>query len=134
MTDSVFQLNCQCNNYPWGKKGQESLAARLCAKTPGNGFEIENDKNYSEMWMGDYPTLPAKSLSTGEELHTIIDQDKEKLLGRNCMEKFGGELPFLPKVSHVSIPIRNIFQSQLTRYIWTVDPLNSKSTSSPNPS
>jgi mannose-6-phosphate isomerase len=98
MADSVFQLSCQCNNYPWGKKGQESLAAKLCEKTTGTGFEIQNDKEYSEMWMGDYPDLPAKSLKTGEMLQTIIKQNSEKLLGTNCIDKFGSQLPFLPKV------------------------------------
>ena len=96
--DSVFQLQCSCNNYPWGKKGQESLAARLCAKTPRTDFRIENDKEYSEMWMGDYPELPAKCLETGEELHSIIARSKEKLLGKRCIEKFGAVLPYLPKV------------------------------------
>ena len=48
--------------------------------------------------MGDYPILPAKSLETGQELHSIIDENKEKLLGKRCIEKFGGVLPYLPKV------------------------------------
>ena len=50
------------------------------------------------MWMGDYPVLPAKVLETGEELHKVIDENKEQLLGKNSIEKFGGVLPFLPKV------------------------------------
>jgi hypothetical protein len=33
MTDRVFQLSGSCNNYPWGKQGQQSLASRLCQKT-----------------------------------------------------------------------------------------------------
>ena len=48
--------------------------------------------------MGDYPVQPAKSLKTGEELHKIVDEDKERLLGKNVMSKFGGVLPFLPKI------------------------------------
>ncbi|KAG0647430.1 Phosphomannose isomerase [Hyphodiscus hymeniophilus] len=98
MTDNVFQLSCQCNNYPWGKKGQESLAAKLCEKTPGTGFELDNGKEYAEMWMGDYPDLPTKSLKTGELLETILTKNKEILLGKNCIEKFGTQLPFLPKI------------------------------------
>lgn len=50
------------------------------------------------MWMGDYPVLPAKDLKSGEELHKIVDENKEQLLGKSCMEKFGGVVPFLPKV------------------------------------
>ena len=36
-------------NYPWGKKGHESLAARLCAQTLDTGFEIDDGKEYAEM-------------------------------------------------------------------------------------
>lgn len=57
------------------------------------------------MWMGDYPELPAKDLKTGEELHKIVDKNKEQLLGKNCIEKFGGVLPFLPKVGWASPPV-----------------------------
>ena len=84
-------------NYPWGRVGESSLSARLCSKTPDTGFKIE-DKPYAEMWMGDYPVQPAKSLKTGEDLHKIVDEDKERLLGKNVMGKFGGVLPFLPKI------------------------------------
>ena len=48
--------------------------------------------------MGDYPVQPAKSLKTGEELHKIVNEDKGGLLGKNVMAKFGGVLPFLPKI------------------------------------
>ena len=44
------------------------------------------------------PVLPAKVLSTGEELRKVIDEHKEKLLGVNVMKKFDAQLPFLPKV------------------------------------
>ncbi|KAI4150819.1 MAG: hypothetical protein L6R39_002149 [Caloplaca ligustica] len=102
MVSSVFQLQCSCNNYPWGKKGKESLSAVLCSKTPNTGFEIDENKEYAEMWMGDYPELPAKDLKTGEELHKIVDKNKEQLLGKNCIEKFGGVLPFLPKILSIA--------------------------------
>ncbi|KAL8827091.1 MAG: hypothetical protein Q9170_007154 [Blastenia crenularia] len=102
MVSSVFQLQCSCNNYPWGKKGKESLSATLCAKTPNTGFQIEDDKEYAEMWMGDYPVLPAKDLKTGEELHKIVDENREQLLGKSCIEKFGGVVPFLPKILSIA--------------------------------
>jgi mannose-6-phosphate isomerase len=49
MVEKVIQLKCSCNNYPWGQKGSESFAARLCAKTPGTDFKIDESKPYSEM-------------------------------------------------------------------------------------
>ncbi|KAL9103658.1 MAG: hypothetical protein Q9163_001317 [Psora crenata] len=101
MVSSVFQLECSCNNYPWGRTGKDSLAAVLCSKTPNTSFKIE-DQPYSEMWMGDYPVTPAKVLRTGEELHSVIDGNQETLLGTNCMNKFGGVLPFLPKILSIA--------------------------------
>jgi len=40
------------------------LAAILCA---GTGFEIEDDKSYAEMWMGDYVRLGLAALSTAAD-------------------------------------------------------------------
>jgi len=49
MVESVIQLKCLCNNYPWGKTGSKSLAAQLCEKTPGTDFKIDENKDYAEM-------------------------------------------------------------------------------------
>lgn len=49
MTSSIIQLECQCNNYPWGKKGKESLAARYAAATPGGHFTLDESKEYAEV-------------------------------------------------------------------------------------
>ena len=54
------------------------------------------------MWMGDYPVLPAKVLKTGRELHSVVDENKEQLLGKNCIQKFGGVVPFLPKILSIA--------------------------------
>ena len=50
------------------------------------------------MWMGTYPTLPSYVLSTGERLQDALNANKEKLIGKAVLEKFGADLPFLPKV------------------------------------
>lgn len=47
MVESVIQLKCDCNNYPWGKTGKDSLAARLCEKTPGTDFKLDESKDYA---------------------------------------------------------------------------------------
>ncbi|TPX17623.1 uncharacterized protein E0L32_012068 [Thyridium curvatum] len=98
MASLVFQLSGTCNNYPWGKKGRQSLAAQLCAQTPGTDFKIEDDQFYSEMWFGDYPNFPARILETGEPLRDVLDRNKEKLLGRKVIEKYDAQVPFLPKI------------------------------------
>ena len=55
--EPVIQLKCSCNQYPWGKQGHESIAARLCEKTPGwdgekadKDFKIDDKKSYAEMY------------------------------------------------------------------------------------
>ena len=95
---SVIQLECQCNNYPWGKKGADSLAAKYAASTPNGKFNLDESKEYAEMWMGTYPTTPSSVLSSGEDLQKHIDVNKEKLVGESILRKFGADLPFLPKV------------------------------------
>ncbi|KAL8823360.1 MAG: hypothetical protein Q9191_005925 [Dirinaria sp. TL-2023a] len=123
-SNSVFQLQCSCNNYPWGKTGKESLAAQLCAGTPNTGFQIQDDQPYAEMWMGDYPVLPAKVLETGEELHKVLDQNKEKLLGKNCIEKFDAVLPFLPKILSIAkaLPLQIHPDKDLSARLHAKDP------------
>ncbi|KAF1989063.1 mannose-6-phosphate isomeras-like protein [Aulographum hederae CBS 113979] len=103
MADLVLQLKCQCNNYPWGKQGEDSLAAKLCAKTPGTDFTIDESKNYAEMWMGTYPVLPSFVLSTGEELQKVLDREEEKYIGKTVLQKFGhANIMFLPKVLSIA--------------------------------
>lgn len=49
MPQSVIQLKCYCNEYPWGKQGSQSAAARIASKTPGTEFQIDESKPYAEM-------------------------------------------------------------------------------------
>ncbi|KAK4963853.1 hypothetical protein LTR66_012617 [Elasticomyces elasticus] len=118
--DAVLQLKCSCNQYPWGKKGSESLAARLCQQTPGwdqkggadslpdpekkkTDFKIDEERYYSEMWIGTYPVLPSYVLETGEDLQDVLDRSPKELIGEPTMKKFGHtKLPYLPKVLSIS--------------------------------
>lgn len=104
----LFQLSGTCNNYPWGKKGHQSLAAQLCKKTPGIDFAINDDEYYSELWFGDYPNFPARDLESGQALADILKFNEERLLGSYSMEKFGNNLPFLPKVGWTCVSARTI--------------------------
>ncbi|KAL9114992.1 MAG: hypothetical protein Q9227_001236 [Pyrenula ochraceoflavens] len=107
----MFHSHCiiklsQLYNYPWGKKGKESAAARYCAHTPGTDFRIENDKEYAEvsinvvkpisisdgffkMWMGTYPTTPSYVLATGQLLQDVLNAHKQELIGKAVLDKFG---------------------------------------------
>lgn len=124
MVNSVIQLKCNCNNYPWGKVGHNSLAARLCSKTPGTDFRIESDKNYAEMWMGTYPVTPSQVLMTGENLQDVLNSNKEKLIGKSVLDKFGPDLPFLPKILSIqkALPLQIHPDIELAKRLHQEDP------------
>jgi mannose-6-phosphate isomerase len=98
MSSSVIQLECQCNDYPWGKVGRDSLAAQYAASAPGGHFKID-EKPWAEMWCGTYPTTPSLVLGTREDLQKHLNANKEKLIGKPILNKFGTDLPYLPKVT-----------------------------------
>jgi len=125
---SVIQLECQCNNYDWGKTGSESLAAKYAAATPGGHFKLDSKKEYAEMWMGTYPTTPSLALSSGENLQKHINANKEKLIGKPILNKFGADLPYLPKVDS---PNTMNWNQQLTP---VPDLVHRQSSAPPNPS
>ncbi|EOD52479.1 putative mannose-6-phosphate isomerase protein [Neofusicoccum parvum UCRNP2] len=102
MSSKVVQLKCYCNEYPWGKLGSQSVAARLAAKTPGTDFKIDESKPYAEMWYGTYPDLPAYVLETGEPLQDYINRTPDELMGKHVVQKFGPNLPYLPKVLSIA--------------------------------
>ncbi|OAA32320.1 hexose-6-phosphate isomerase [Moelleriella libera RCEF 2490] len=98
----LFQITGTCNNYAWGKKGRDSLAARLREKTTRVDFAIQDDEYYSELWFGDYPDFPGREVQDGRLLADVIAANKEKLLGAHSLQKFGDHLPFLPKVLSIA--------------------------------
>lgn len=77
------------------------MAAQYAASTPGGKFELDEKKDYAEMWMGTYPTTPSLVLKTGKDLQEHINGDKEKYIGQPILNKFGADLPYLPKVSSI---------------------------------
>lgn len=127
VNESVLQLKCSCNNYPWGKTGKDSIAARLCAGTPNTDFKIEDDKDYAEMWMGTYPELPSYVLETGENLQDVINANKEQLIGSTILERFGhSDLVFLPKVLSIAkaLPLQLHPNKELSSKLHKEDPKN----------
>jgi mannose-6-phosphate isomerase len=122
---SVIPLKCYCNNYPWGNKAVASLSARMCeAHNPD--FTIEADKYYAEMWMGTYPELPSYALDSGEDLQQILNSNKEKLIGKTVLSKFGADLPFLPKILSIAkaLPLQIHPNIELSKKLHEEDPEN----------
>ncbi|KAK5662502.1 hypothetical protein OQA88_8414 [Cercophora sp. LCS_1] len=108
-----------CNSYPWGKKGPDSLASQLCAKTD-KGFSVNDDEYYSEMWFGDYEDFPGRVYNTGEPLE-ILEKNKGTLLGGKVIEKLDGQLPYLPKVEFIRHGINHSIADQLDEAAYILD-------------
>lgn len=123
-TQRVFQLSGTCNNYPWGKQGKQSLAAQLCARTPGIDFKIEDEEYYSEMWFGDYPDFPARVLETGELLSDVLKKDQQTLLGKKVLDTMDAQLPFLPKILSIAkaLPLQLHPNKELATKLHKQDP------------
>ena len=49
------------------------------------------------MWMGTYPSNPSYLLSTGQHLGEYLKKNPQ-LVGKSVMDRWGAEIPFLPKV------------------------------------
>lgn len=97
----VVELKCAVQCYAWGKIGLNSTVAQLALNSPS--FHLEEDKPYSEFWMGTHPNGPSKVLKEGKEslLSDWIESNKD-VLGNKVREIFGGKLPFLFKVLSVN--------------------------------
>ncbi|KAL0572985.1 hypothetical protein V5O48_008976 [Marasmius crinis-equi] len=126
MVEKVIQLKAYCNEYPWGKQGSHSLAARLASKTPGTDFKIDENKPYAEMWFGTYPELPAYVLSTGGKLQDFIDKHPDELVGQSVLQKFGKDLPYLPKILSIAkaLPLQLHPNKNLASKLHARDPSN----------
>ncbi|KAJ5525869.1 hypothetical protein N7494_012519 [Penicillium frequentans] len=96
MAAAVVQLRCGVKNDPWGKKGKDSMVAHLWSKTPGSA-PIDENQTYSEMWMGTYPSNQSYLLSTGEPLGEYLKKNPQ-LVGKSVLDRWGAEIPFLPKI------------------------------------
>lgn len=52
----------------------------------------------AQMWMGTYPSNPSYIVSTGEPLADYLKRNPQ-VVGKSVLDRWGGDIPFLPKVS-----------------------------------
>lgn len=45
----LIRLQCGVNTYDWGKKGNDSAAARFATATPASDFSVQEDQPYAEV-------------------------------------------------------------------------------------
>ncbi|KAF5660048.1 mannose-6-phosphate isomerase [Fusarium heterosporum] len=97
----LLRLQCGVNSYAWGKKGNDSAAARFAAATPSDELSIKDDTPYAELWMGTHPSNPSRDLNTGRSLLDLC-QDNQALLSQSISSHYGHKLPFLFKVLSIA--------------------------------
>jgi mannose-6-phosphate isomerase len=77
--------------YAWGSR--DTLAELQGRSVPADGPE-------AELWMGAHPSAPSRLSRDGvvTTLDAVIARDPARMLGADCLARFGGRLPFLLKV------------------------------------
>ncbi|KAH7325731.1 mannose-6-phosphate isomerase [Stachybotrys elegans] len=121
----LIRLQCGVNSYEWGKKGNDSAAARFAAATPSPDLSIQSDKPYAELWMGTHPKNPSKELSTGHSLQQLFEENQQ-LLSQSISAKYGNNLPFLFKVLSIdkALSIQAHPNKKLAEKLHAGDPQN----------
>ncbi|CAD6253273.1 unnamed protein product [Miscanthus lutarioriparius] len=91
----LLPLRCAVQHYEWGRRGSDSLVARLAGE--GDGGE---GRPCAELWMGTHPAAPS-SLAPDVSLRDWVARNPAAL-GRDVTARWGGDLPFLFKVLSVA--------------------------------
>ncbi|KAF2470240.1 mannose-6-phosphate isomeras-like protein [Lindgomyces ingoldianus] len=121
----LIRLQCGVNSYDWGKIGQSSAAAKFAAAAAQTNFSIQEEKPYSELWMGTHPSLPSKDLETQRTLLELF-QDNQALLSQDIADRYGNKLPFLFKVLSINkaLSIQAHPNKKLAEQLHAKDPKN----------
>lgn len=94
---SPIPLTLCVQKYAWGKKGADSLVARLADVTP------DPEETYAELWIGAHPNAPAGTCveGTSRGLDSLISTFPNEVLGYRIAGAFDNRLPFLAKALSV---------------------------------
>jgi len=86
--------------YDWGKKGRDSLVAKLAGRDGDRG-------TFAEFWFGAHPKSSSLLIIDGSpiSLKEAIEQNTETFLGQESLKTFGPQLPFLFKILSVARPL-----------------------------
>lgn len=112
-------------SYEWGKKGSKSAAAKYALATPAEGFAIQEDKPYAELWMGTHPSNPSRDVETKRTLLDLV-QDNQALLSHDVGDRYNHNLPFLFKVLSVgkALSVQAHPNKKLAEQLHKKDPKN----------
>lgn len=124
----LFQLQCEVNQYEWGKVGRDSKAAKFALATAeASKFHLDERTPYAELWMGTHPSAPSKTLPEGTPLSDVLDANQE-LCGPTIAQAYSGRLPFLFKVLSIkkALSIQCHPTKELAKKLHSEDPENYK--------
>ncbi|CAG9787302.1 unnamed protein product [Diatraea saccharalis] len=91
-----MELQCQIQNYDWGKLGPQSMVATLTSSANSN-YVIDPLKPYAELWIGTHPNGPSLIIDRGILLSEYI-KDNLDAIGPVVRNKFGVAVPFILKI------------------------------------
>ncbi|ORY87707.1 mannose-6-phosphate isomerase [Protomyces lactucae-debilis] len=123
----LFQLQCETNQYEWGKLGKDSKAAQFAVATKESNLTIDDKKPYAELWMGTHSSGPSKVLPEGVLLSEVLEGN-EMLCGKEVADTYEGKLPFLFKVLSIekALSIQAHPTKELAKKLHAEDPKNYK--------
>ena len=98
-----LRLSGVTQSYAWGKRGRDSLVAKLSGAK-------DLEAPYAEWWFGAHVSAPSEvylgdELSSGVSLLELIKKAPQAVLGERVCELFGESLPFLFKVLSIHSPL-----------------------------
>lgn len=96
MINKPLRLQCAVKNYNWGIVGNKSHVSRLFCLN--SGTHINPNEPYAEFWIGTHESGASFLDHGGLSLKEWISKNPDAL-GDRVLNKWGGDLPFLFKVS-----------------------------------
>jgi len=120
MKDPIFvkplRLIPRIQHYHWGSNTKSSLVGKIAIQnysnillTDGTNYldKLLRDEPFAELWFGAHQELPCEIINNEKifNLRQIIDKIPLEMLGRNILENYGRELPFLFKILSIANPL-----------------------------
>ncbi|EIW57378.1 mannose-6-phosphate isomerase [Trametes versicolor FP-101664 SS1] len=126
---NLIRLKAAAQEYEWGRTGSASLAARLGGNAIGQGFKIDEQKSYAEIWMGTHSNGPAHLFDDpSTSLLSLISTDPTFYLGETLVRKWPSttHIPYLFKVLSIekALPLQAHPDKGLAEQLQQKDPSN----------
>ncbi|MBN2414692.1 mannose-6-phosphate isomerase, class I [bacterium] len=96
-----YLMRNSVQQYEWGARDGEAFIPEFLGISPEPG------RPYAELWMGAHEKAPSSLDMDGRSvpLTEVIRARPLFCLGSDCLERFGGQLPFLFKVLSIAEPL-----------------------------